>query len=221
MRWKLLAILAFSMLTACTCVPNVRFGTAGGTRPFNAAAAEQQAIGIAHDHGFGDSRDMMARIVAIGIAESSLNRSARHWHDETRLDAGLCCDNDPAHPQPRLWRCYPRCVADRGWLQINSRTWGAHTGNPSSVACGATDAQADTPGVATLIGRCMLNYAAAHGINGWDTWDAWKFGKFTDTTPCQRAKCYYERYAGTRDGWPSVPVQVDAWCAAHRNPRGC
>jgi hypothetical protein len=221
MRSKLLAIVAFSMLAGCTCLPNARFGTRGGTRPPDAAAAEQEAIGYAHDNGFGDSRDSMARIAAIGIAESSLSSAARHWHDQSRVDSGPCCDNDPAHPQPKLWRCYPRCVADRGWLQINSYAWGPHAGNPSSAACGATDAQADTPSVATFIARCIFNYGVAHGTNGWDTWDAWKLGKFTDATPCQRAKCYYERYSGTRNGWPSVPVQVDAWCASHNNPSGC
>jgi hypothetical protein len=221
MRWKLLAIVAFSMVSACTCLPNTRFGTGGGTRAYNATAAEQEAIGLAHSYGFGNSRDEMVRIVAIGIAESSLNSAARHWHNLTRLDANPCCDNDRANPQPWFWGCYPRCVADRGWLQINANTWGPHTRNPSSAACGAADEQADTPSVATVFARCMFNYTAAHGSNGWDTWDAWRLGKFTDATPCQRAKCYYELYTGTRDGWPSVPIQVDAWCRSHGNPRGC
>ncbi len=220
-RKLLLLIIACVMLAACVCPPNVRFGTSGGTRPFNAVAAEQTAISYAHKYGFGTSRATMARIVAIGIAESSLNSAARHWHKQSRVDRDVCCNKDRAHPQPKSWPCYPHCVADRGWLQINSNTWGPHRRNPSSAACGATDAQADTPRVATFFARCMFNYTAAHSGNGWNTWDAWKYGKFTGATPCQRARCYDERYRGTRNGWPSVPIQVDAWCAAHHNPRGC
>jgi len=220
-RWKLLVIVTCGMLGACACPANVRFGTGGGTRSFDAGAAEREAIGYAHDYGFGSSRDTMARITAIGIAESSLNSAARHWHKQSRLDSNACCDMDHAHPQPKSWWCYPLCVADRGWLQINAYTWGPDTRNASSAACGATDKQADTPRVATLFARCMFNYTTAHGVNGWDTWDTWKDGKFTDATPCRGAECYDERYLGMRNGWPSVPIQVDAWCESHHNPVGC
>src|SRR5438105_9567679 len=56
------------VLGARGCPANVRFGTGGGTRSFNAGDAEREAIGYAHDYGFGASRDTMARIAAIGIA---------------------------------------------------------------------------------------------------------------------------------------------------------
>ncbi len=118
-RKLLLLIIACVMLAACVCPPNVRFGTGGGTRPFNAAAAEQTAISYAHKYGFGTSRATMARIVAIGIAESSLNSAARHWHKQSRVDSGRVLQQGPRAPSAQVvavlpaLRRRPRLVADQ------------------------------------------------------------------------------------------------------------